>query len=61
MYPMLVDGKVMVPKRAKAADGTIGDAGWEEIQPDDPEYSKWLAAIERLGKHIPGVPPGGTN
>jgi hypothetical protein len=50
MYPMLVDGKLMVPRRAESPDGTtIGDT-WVELSPEDPEHPKWLEAIERLAK-----------
>jgi len=45
MYPRLVDGKVMVPKRFEQ-DGIIGD-GFVELKPGDPDYEEirdWLIA-----------------
>jgi hypothetical protein len=48
MYPMLIDGKLMVPKRAESEDGgTIGDT-WVEVPPDHPDYANWLAAALKL-------------
>jgi Holliday junction resolvase len=49
---MLVDGKAMVPKRAVAPNGTLGDT-WVEVKPDDPEYPKILEAIARLSGESP--------
>ena len=40
MFPMIVDEKVMVPKRTEAEDGTIGDT-WVEILPADPDHEIW--------------------
>jgi len=51
MYPMLIDGKVMVPRRAEAEDGTIGDT-WVELSPEDPDYAAALAALQRREKRI---------
>lgn len=35
----------MVPRRAEAEDGTIGDA-WVELSPNDPDYDQILAWIK---------------
>ena len=48
MYPMLIDGKVRVPRRAESKDGATGGDTWLELSRDDPDYPKWLEAIERL-------------
>jgi hypothetical protein len=40
MFPMMVDGKVMVPRRAEAEEGTIDDT-WVEILADDPDCEIW--------------------
>jgi len=44
MFPRIEDGKVMVPKRAEAEDGTIGDT-WVELPPTDPDYARVLVWI----------------
>jgi hypothetical protein len=38
----------MVPKRAEAEDGTIGDA-WVELNPGDEGYAEVRAWLEREG------------
>jgi len=52
MYPMLVDGKVLVPRRAEAPDGTIGDC-WVELSPEDPSYARALAWIKEQPESQP--------
>lgn len=42
----LPNGKLLIPVRAEAADGTIGD-GMVEIGPDSPDFARWLADLER--------------
>ncbi len=37
---ILANGKLLVPLRAEAGDGTIGD-GMAEIDPQHPEYARW--------------------
>jgi hypothetical protein len=44
MFPFIENGKVWIPMRAEADDGTVGD-GWVELSPDDPTYPKVLAWI----------------
>ena len=44
----LPNGKLLIPRRAEAEDGTIGD-GMEEIGPDHPDYADWLATISPIG------------
>jgi len=45
MVKKLKNGKLLVPKRAEGPDGIIGD-GAVEIDPDDPDYEKWLPFVE---------------
>lgn len=53
MVKRLPNGNLLVPKRAQADDGTVGEA-WEEIAPDHPDYKTYLKEISRreriLGK-----------
>jgi hypothetical protein len=42
----LRNGNLLVPRRAEAEDGTIGD-GWEEITPEHPDYEPYLKDLER--------------
>ncbi len=38
---LLPSGKLLVPLRAEAADGTVGD-GMAEIDRMHPDYARWL-------------------
>ena len=42
----LPNGNLLVPHRAEAPDGTIGDAMFE-IGPDDPGWSNWMKDLEQ--------------
>lgn len=42
----LENGNLLIPRRAEADDGTIGD-GQEEIGPDHPDYLTWLSFWEQ--------------
>jgi len=46
MQPILIDGKVMVPKRADGPGGAIGD-GYVEMSSDDPDYALVRAWLEQ--------------
>ena len=43
----LANGNLLVPMRAEADDGTVGD-GMVEIGPDHPDFAAWLAELDRL-------------
>jgi len=43
---ILPNGKLLVPLRAEAADGTIGD-GLAEIDPQHPEYARWYEYLRK--------------
>jgi hypothetical protein len=49
MFPFFENGKVWIPRRAEADDGTIGDA-WVELKPGDEGYAETLAWLEREAK-----------
>jgi hypothetical protein len=53
---LLPDGKLRVPARAEAADGTIGD-GVKDIGPDDPDYERWLPFVPPLNERLPKTRP----
>jgi hypothetical protein len=45
MKPILQpDATLLVPARAEAEDGTIGD-GMMELRPGEPGYDAWLAEL----------------
>jgi hypothetical protein len=41
---VLPNGNLLVPQRAEADDGTVGD-GMDEITPQHPEYARWCEYI----------------
>jgi hypothetical protein len=46
MVERLPNGNLLVPRRAEADDGTIGDA-WFEIGPEHPDYQRQLEDVLR--------------
>ena len=55
MVRRLPNGNLLVPQRAEAADGTIGDA-WFEIAKDHPDYARNNAWLERMEKAYTKAP-----
>jgi hypothetical protein len=52
----LPDGRLRVPARAVADDGTIGD-GSRVIGPDDPAYNEWAGYLDWLAEQAPPPAP----
>jgi len=44
----LPNGNLLVPARAEAEDGTIGD-GMMEIGPEHPDFERWQEFVEPEG------------
>jgi hypothetical protein len=56
MRPRLTEtGTLLVPRRAES-NGVVGD-GMVEIGPDDPEYARWVAELERQQQPQESPPP----
>lgn len=48
----LPDGRIRVPARAEAEDGTIGD-GMDVIDHDDPRYQAWSDYLDTIRDSMP--------
>ena len=53
----LDNGNLLVPVRAEGPGSVLGD-GMFEIQPDHPDYERWLPHIEEANTHPTERPAG---